>query len=637
MANLQYVPLDEFQRVKELNCSPVLRTQLFATLCRLNTLYMIAKAGSGHIGSSFSSLDIVSWLFLNELNRSASSNPPSHDIYFSSKGHDAPGLYSVLIGLGFIKFDLVHSLRRLGGLPGHPDISVPFMETNTGPLGMGISKAKGMALANRLQRKAGNIYVLTGDGELQEGQLWESLISAANMGLGELTVIVDHNKIQSDTWVAKVSSLGDIERKFSSFGWHVSRCDGHDLQAIGSVFSALKKVKDQPKVIIADTIKGRGVSLMEHTAMGPNDKLYRFHSGAPSDEAYAKGVSELIDSANNQLQFLGARALKTETIPRPERTTINQPQRLVSAYSTALVKMAESNPRIVVLDADLILDCGLILFQERFPDRFFECGIAEQDMVSQAGGMALKGLLPIVHSFACFLSSRPNEQIYNNATERTKVIYVGSLAGLLPGMPGHSHQCVRDISSLSAIPGLILAEPSCEAEVSHLLNVCLNETQDSCYLRLVSIPCEIPYALPVAYRPEMGKGFSLTEGHDAILFSYGPVMLPQAFSAAKMLNEQQGIGLKVVNLPWLNRFDEKWLKEVVRGYSWIFTLDNHYVAGGQGEMIASKLAELGLSPQVRVKKFGVLDVPACGQNHEVLQTHRLDAGSLVEKISKFMS
>lgn len=637
MADLYYVPFDEFQRVRDLNCAPESRTRLFATLCRINTLYMIARAGSGHIGSSLSSLDIVSWLFLNELNQSASSSRSSHDIYFSSKGHDAPGLYSVLIGLGFIKFDLIHSLRRLGGLPGHPDLSIPFMETNTGPLGMGISKAKGMALANRLQGKEGHIYVLTGDGELQEGQLWESLLSAGNRGLGELTVIVDHNKIQSDTWVSKVSHLGDLESKFASFGWHVSRCDGHDLQAFSSLISAQKKIKDRPKVIIADTIKGRGVSLMEHTAMGPEDKLYRFHSGAPSEEAYAQGVAELIDSANNQLRFLGARELKIETAPQPERPTINQPQRLVSAYSKALVKMAETNPRMVVLDADLILDCGLIPFQERFPDRFFECGIAEQDMVSQAGGMALKGLLPLVHSFACFLSTRPNEQIYNNATERTKIIYVGSLAGLLPGMPGHSHQCVRDISSLSAIPGLILAEPSCEAEVSHLLDFCLNGTPESCYLRLVSIPCEIPYVLPPSYRLELGKGFPMTEGRDAILFSYGPVMLSQAFAAAKMLNERYGIGLKVVNLPWLNRFDEEWLKETVRDYSWIFTLDNHYVTGGQGEMIASKLAELGFSGQARIKKFGILDVPFCGQNHEVLQVHRLDAVSLMEEISKSVS
>ena len=129
------------------------------------------------------------------------------------------------------------------------------------------------------------------------------------------------------------------------------------------------------------------------------------------------------------------------------------------AYGEALLAAAEQEPRLVALDADLRLDTGLVEFRERFPDRFFECGIAEQDMVSQAGAMALAGLLPVCHSFACFLSTRPNEQIYNNATERSKVIYVGSLAGLVPGGPGHSHQSVRDISALGAMPGMALLEP----------------------------------------------------------------------------------------------------------------------------------------------------------------------------------
>ena len=129
------------------------------------------------------------------------------------------------------------------------------------------------------------------------------------------------------------------------------------------------------------------------------------------------------------------------------------------AYGEALIAAAEREPRLVALDADLRLDTGLVAFRERFPERFFECGIAEQDMVSQAGAMALAGLIPVCHSFACFLSTRPNEQIYNNATERSKVIYVGSLAGLVPGGPGHSHQSVRDISALGAVPGMALIEP----------------------------------------------------------------------------------------------------------------------------------------------------------------------------------
>jgi transketolase len=634
MTDLYFVPLTEFQRLKELTISPEAKTNLFATFCRINALYMITRAGSGHIGSSFSSLDIVSWLFLNELRLEETDAQAPQDIYFSSKGHDVPGLYAVLLGLGILEFDKIHTLRRLGGLPGHPDVSTPGIVTNTGPLGMGISKAKGMVFANRLQGRQGNVYVLTGDGELQEGQFWESLQQAANLGLHEIITIIDHNKIQSDTWVSQVSDLGNLEQKLAAYGWFVRRCDGHNVAALKAVLEEFKTVQDRPKILIADTIKGNGVSFMAHTSMKPEDKLYRFHSGAPDDETYTRAAEELIATANAQLRQIGASELAVKVEQRPERPPLDGAQRLVAAYSRALVDQAQQNSKLVVLDADLVLDCGLIPFQEKFPDRFFECGIAEQDMVSQAGAMALQGLLPIVHSFACFLSTRPNEQIYNNATEHSKVIYVGSLAGLLPSGPGHSHQSVRDISTLGAIPNLVMIEPSCEAEVALALDYCVNRTQQSSYIRLVSIPCQIPYTLPTDYQLEVGKGIALTEGNDALLFSYGPVLLPQAWQAAQTLAKEHHVQVKVINLPWLNTVDLGWLQQVAQGYHWVFTLDNHYIVGGQGDRIASGLAQLGLSSSMQVKQLGLTRIPDCGQNSEVLQSHGLDADSLTHLIAQ---
>src|SRR5215510_2774756 len=293
---LRYVPVSEFTRVVNGNADPVSKAAAFAALSRINTLYMIAGAWSGHIGTSFSSLEIMSWLFLNEL-RDLDKGADACDIFFSSKGHDAPALYSVLIGLGLLPGDKLHQLRRIGGLPGHPHVETTYIQANTGSLGMGISKAKGMALANRLAHRERRIFVLTGDGELQEGQFWESLGSAVNMRLGEIIAIVDHNKIQSDTWVRKVSDLGDIEAKLRAFGWHVSRCDGHDVHAIEHTFRALDRVTDRPKVIVADTIKGRGVSFMEGPAALGANELYLFHSGAPPEQQYVAGLKQLLDTA----------------------------------------------------------------------------------------------------------------------------------------------------------------------------------------------------------------------------------------------------------------------------------------------------------------------------------------------------
>lgn len=628
MSEIQFVPLHVFEALRSADLEPLARTRLFATLARINTLSMIAFAGSGHVGSSFSSMDIFSWLYLNVLRRPNTRGEGARDVFFSSKGHDAPGLYSVMIGCGLLPYDNVCKLRRLDGLPGHPDVSTALIATNTGSLGMGISKARGMAIADRLRGREGHFYVMTGDGELQEGQIWESLSPTVNNGVNNITVVVDHNKLQSDTLVERVSDLGDLEAKFAAFGWYVDRCDGNDFEALAAAFARAAEIHDRPKVIIADTLKGSGVSFMQPGALD-DDTLYGFHSGAPSDEDYRRALDELVTSADGQLAAAGLPSLELEGRARPPKAVPKNPQRLIGAYAEALLTHGRAHSELVVLDADLMLDCGLIPFRKAFPERFVECGIAEQDMVSQAGGMALEGLLPVVHSFACFLSTRPNEHIYNNATERRKVIYAGSLAGLLPSGPGHSHQSVRDISALTGVPGLTLFQPSCEREVGMALDWAVNENPQSAYLRLVSIPVEIPFELPFDYHLVPGQGVVLRDGADAVLFAYGPVMLAQAWKAAEELKESLGLDLRVVNQPWLNRIDGEWLAAMVDGRP-VFTLDDHYVDGGMGTMLAAQLAvNGGGGPMVRL---GMSDVPACGTNDEVLRHHGLDAQGIAASV-----
>ena len=188
-----------------------------------------------------------------------SSSETDGAIFFSSKGHDAPALYSIVIALGKISFEKIHELRRLNGLPGHPDVNTECIIANTGSLGMGISKAKGIIKSYRLNKTRRPVFVLTGDGELQEGQIWESLISAANDCLAELVVIVVHYKLHTDSLVSKVSDLGQIESKFESFGWHVERCDGNDPKALAQTLDNVNSISNKPKIVIADTVRKRRV------------------------------------------------------------------------------------------------------------------------------------------------------------------------------------------------------------------------------------------------------------------------------------------------------------------------------------------------------------------------------------------
>ena len=628
---LTFVPLAAIRRVRAEVTDRIARAEILADVCRINTLYMIMNAGSGHIGSSFSSTDIITWLWTEELTE-ANSGAPNADTYFSSKGHDAPALYSLLIALDKLDFDLLHRLRRLGGLPGHPDVETPFIATNTGSLGMGISKAYGMARARRSTGRRGRIVVMTGDGELQEGQIWESLQPVANDELGEITVIVDHNRYQSDSTVAAVSDLGPIEDKFRAFGWEVRRLDGHDLRALSKAFRELGAIGDRPKVIIADTIKGRGVSFMEGVARG--DQTYHFHAGAPSLQHYVAATRELVARVNERLAALGLAPLTLADAPLPARIVPSHPERLVVAYGDELLQMARDRKEIVVLDADLLSDCGIEAFKTELPERFLECGIAEQHMVSAAGGLALEGMLPVVHSFACFLATRANEQIYNNATEKTKIIYTATLAGVVPGGPGHSHQSVRDISAVGSVPGLTAIEPCSEREARLAIRWAVERNPASTYLRFVNVPLDLPYTMPPSYALEVGRGVSLRGGSDVALVGYGPVLMTNAWRAADDL-AAGGISAAVIDLPWLNRIDDEWVRSVLGRFPLIVTLDNHYVTLGQGVMIAAALARAGV--RADVLSLGLTDVPACGTNAEVLAHHGLDAASIARSCSARLS
>src|SRR5437763_8161354 len=256
--------------------------------------------------------------------------------------------------------------------------------------------------------------------------------------------------------------------------------------------------------------------------------------------------------------------------------------------------MARTRKEIVVLDGDLLSDCGIEAFKAELPERFIECGIAEQHMVSAAGGMALEGLLPVVHSFACFLSTRANEHIYNNATERRKIIYTATLAGAIPGGPGHSHQSVRDISAVGSIPGLTAIEPCSEREARLAIRWAVETNSASTYLRFVNVPLDLPYVLPDSYTLEVGRGVMLRgdAAADVALVGYGPVLLSNAWRAADTL-ASAGVRAAVVHLPWLNRIDDTWTCDVLGRFTVVITLDNHYRALGQGVMIAEALARHG--------------------------------------------
>jgi transketolase len=618
--DVRFVPREYLTQVLHADAPLEDRVAAFAQLSRINALGMIMTAGSGHIGSSFSSAEIMAWVLIGELGEGVGPLQPGR--FYSSKGHDAPGLYAIQIGLGNIDEGNLTRLRRLDGLPGHPDVSIPAMVTNTGSLGMGISKAKGFAVADRLDSREAVTYVLLGDGELQEGQNWESLPGAVNHGHSAIVAIVDANRLQSDTWVEDVSDLGDVEARFAASGWATASVDGHDVVALRDAIARLR-ADDRPGVIVAHTVKGKGVTAMEE--FGRDDDLYAFHSGAPAWPVYHASVEELAERAQALASDLGLGPIPFVSSP-VDRVPPKSTATLVGAWAAALGDLA-ADERVVVLDADLRKDLGLVAFAAQHPDRFIECGIAEQDMVSQAGALALSGYLPIACSFACFLTTRPFEQIINNASEETHVLYVGALAGLIPAGPGHSHQAVTDVASMATVLGMVVAEPFHPAQVGPIVEHLAHGHDGPAYLRLCSVP--LPFdEIPDPPATPVGVGTTLREGSDlTVLVTSAPLVL-EALRAAEAL-AGEGVSARVVATSWLNRIDPAWLASAVLPGRPLLVIENHNPAGAFGAAVATALLAQGLS--VPWAHLAVEGKQACGTNAEALAFHGLDAASIADR------
>jgi transketolase len=621
---LTLIPREELERARALDDLPLL-----ADMCRANALVAVKRAGSGHLGSSFSAMDVVVHLFYRELNTAALGfDHPDRDVYFSSKGHDVPGLYAVLHALGVLTPERLLRLRRLGGLDGHPDVGVPGIEANSGSLGMGISKGRGMAWAKRFLGRGGRVVVMTGDGELQEGQNFEGLQAAAAHSLGNLWIVVDRNELQSDKRTDEILALGDLEAKLRAFGWHVAVCDGHDHDELAGAFADLRAAGDVPKALVARTVKGKGVSFMEHPqALSEGGGTYRWHAGAPDDDSFARAHAELVARIRERLpdlRLVPVDEIGEGSIGEPEsgittRTRVTD-EYVAAAYGEALLELADDHPELVVLDADLASDCRIRPFELAHPGRFHQSGIAEQDMVSAAAGMARHGLLPVVNSFAAFLAARANEQIYNQASEQTKVVYALHYAGLIPAGPGKSHQSIRDISLLATLPNMTIVQPGNSEETRVLARWAVDDAVGNVAIRLAIGPSPRRLDLPEA---GIGRGAVIHDGTDALLLAYGPVMLHEALTAAERLDGR----LQVVNMPWLNRVDVEWLAELAEPFGDLFVLEDHAPVGALGDTVRRALDGRA------VTVFGVEGWPVCGTPAEALRVHGLDGSSLADRIA----
>ena len=248
-------------------------------------------------------------------------------------------------------------------------------------------------------------------------------------------------------------------------------------------------------------------------------------------------------------------------------------------------------------------------------------------MVSQAGTLAKEGFIPVVHSFSSFLTARPNEQIYNNSTEETKIIYSGFLAGLLPSGPGHSHQAVRDIASMSGMHNLEMIQPNSEKQVEKLLKYSL-ESPNNIYIRFCSIPFELPDNFDEISEIKKGFGNTISDGKDICILTYSPTILSEAIKSKDLLLKDD-INPKLISMPWLNRFDNNWIMNELNNFHLII-IEDHYIEGGFAEKLSLAISKLDLN--IKLDVIGITEVPKSGTNQEILDYHGLSSKKISEKI-----
>src|SRR4051812_46748335 len=430
-----------------------------ANQLRIHSINATTAAGSGHPTSSMSAADIVAALFFGHM-RYLPNDPKfyNNDRFILSKGHAAPVLYAAWAENGLIP---VHELLRLreltSDLEGHPTPRLPFVDVSTGSLGQGLSVGVGMAFSARLDNLDFRTYVLMGDGECAEGSVWEAASLAGVNSLSNLIAIVDVNRLGQSQPTAFGHDLKAYEDRFKACNWRTEVIDGHDMEEIMEVLAAVG-LGNQPLAIIAKTFKGAGVSFLQ-------DKE-GWHGKALSKEEAARAIAELQPKATSGI---GVHIEPPANLPAPNTTvpasyppinyTMGQMVATREAYGTALTRIGEADQRVVALDGDTKNSTFSEKFLKKFPNRFFECFIAEQDMVGVGVGLGTRGKVPFASTFATFFT-RAHDQIRMAGHSQANLKLVGSHVGVSIGEDGGSQMGLEDIAMFRAVIGSTVLYPS---------------------------------------------------------------------------------------------------------------------------------------------------------------------------------
>lgn len=565
------------------------------------------EAGSGHATSCLSCAEIMSCLFFSALGR--------NDEFILSKGHAAPILWATFAETGCFSIKKLNSLRKLGSfLEGHPTARMPWVKVATGSLGQGLSAGVGMALAKKLRKEKGKIYVLLGDGECAEGSVWEAANSAAYYKLDNICAIIDVNRLGQSGQTMHGHDLEKYRKKFEAFGWSAITVDGHNVKNILLALDGAKKISQKPSVIIAKTVKGKGVSFLENKE--------GWHGKALKKDELAKALRE-IGKAEIKLasKFKCPKRLNNKFLDfELNDYKLTEQVSTREAYGRALVNLGKINKDVVVIDGDVKNSTMTEYFFERFPKRAFQSFIAEQNMIGMAIGFSAMGLTPFVATFSAFLS-RAHDFIRMAQYSFSNIKFAGSHSGLSIGQDGPSQMGLEDIPMFLNIPGAKVFYPSDAVSAEYLVKETARSKGIS-YLRTTREKTPVIYKNGEKFPSGKFKVWGRDVRDKALVISAG-ITLHEALKAREILSKRN-FPIRVIDLYSLRPLDEKALiKEAKECGNNVVVVEDHYCSG-LGFVVASALS--------KIKNLCVKKMPESGKPEELMRKYGIDASAIIKSV-----
>jgi transketolase len=604
-----------------------------ATQLRIDSIRSTSEAGSGHPTSCASAADVMAALFFAEM-RFDPQNPrlPGSDRFILSKGHAAPILYAAWAEAGAFDRAELLKLRRIDSdLEGHPTPRLPFVDVATGSLGQGICAAIGTALNARRIKSDYRTYVLLGDGESAEGSVWEAADVGAIDKLDNLCGITDVNGLGQSRATMWQHDMEQFARRWRAFGWHAIVIDGHDMAAILDALDEARGTKGQPTMILARTIKGKGVSFVEGKD-GWHGKAFK--KGEELDRAIAELEKQFVRGTTVDATDLVRHIPRPAAVPNeatqpksiaPPAYKIGDKIATREAYGTAIAKLGEADPRVVALDADVKNSTFSEKFEKVAPDRFYQNFIAEQVMIGAAMGLAARGAIPFPSTFACFLA-RAADFVRMAAISQVGIKMAGSHAGVSIGEDGPSQMALEDLAMCRAQPNIAVLYP-CDAVSTERLVALAAYHPGPVYIRTSRPQTPVTYSSDETFA--IGGLKVLRQSSDDVATVVGAgVTVFEALKAHDAL-KASGTSIRVIDLYSVSPVDKDALVAAARATGGhLITVEDHYAAGGIGDAVAEAVAGGGFE----VHRLAVREIPRSGKPDELLDRFGISSRHIVEAV-----